>query len=42
MYLKDIDKLVRKAKKEKKVLVLNFSDKELEYANRAWLVVQST
>lgn len=39
MRLKDIDRAVRSAKLHKKVLVLNFSEKELDYADPRWRVI---
>lgn len=39
MNYKKIDKIVRSAKAEKSVLVLNFSGKELDYAHVSWVVV---
>lgn len=37
--LKKMDKLLREARGQGKVIVFNFSTKELEYANREWVVV---
>ena len=39
MNLKEIDKIVRDARSENKVLVLNFSGKDLVFASKEWLVI---
>lgn len=39
MNLKEIYKKVSQAKTEKKVIIINFRDHELEYANIDWTVI---
>lgn len=36
---KHIFKLFQRAEKQKRVIVFNFGEKELEYANPSWLVI---
>lgn len=39
MKWQDLQKLLAKARRENKVIVFNFSETELHYAHRTWIVI---